>query len=94
MEKKHVAIIAALCGCVSVQLAGAHNNWNEVLTPLFVAGLLGQIGVTIGAIFVGAPGAAAQLEQANKNTEMANASTRAALADPIDLTKVDPKRFQ
>ena len=68
-------------------------GWADVATPGFVAGLLIQIATVITAIFVGAPGAEAALDQANKNTDMANASTRAALGDPPDLGKVDPKRF-
>lgn len=92
MEKKHWALIAAVCGCASVQLAGV-KNWSDTVTTLFVAGLLGQIGITIGALFVGAPGASAALEQANKNTELANESTKAALTVPMDRSKVDPKRY-
>jgi hypothetical protein len=93
LEKKHWLIIAGLVSGAGTQLASAQHGWADTLTPGFVAGLLIQFGSAIAAIFVGAPGAEAELARANKNTDMANASTRAALQDPIDLGKVDPKRF-
>lgn len=92
LEPKHWLIIAGLITGIATQLF-AVNGWGEAITTKFVAGLLIQVGTTISAIFMGAPGASAALDQANKNTDMANASTKAALQQPIDMTKVDPKRF-
>ncbi len=62
-------------------------------SPGFVAGTLINLASAITALFVGKPGAEAELAKANRNTDMANDSTRAALETPIDLTKVDPKRY-
>lgn len=93
LEAKHWAVIAGLITGCATQLLSAQHGWSDIATPGFVAGLLIQVASAITAIFVGAPGAAAALDQANKNTDLANASTRAALADPLDLGSVDPKRF-
>lgn len=92
LEKKHWALIAGFVSAVGAQLL-VIPNWSAALTPGFAALVLIQMGLLITSIFVGAPGAAAALEQANKNTDMANASTKAALSLPMDLGKVDPKRF-
>lgn len=93
LEGKHYAVIAALLTGVATQLLTAQHGWSDLASPGFVAGLLIQIASAITAIFVGAPGATAALNQANKNTDLANDSIRAVLADPVDTTKVDPKRF-
>lgn len=93
LETKHYAVIAGLLTGCATQLLSAQHGWSDIATPGFVAGLLIQVASAITAIFVGAPGATAALDQANRNTDMANASTRAALADPVDLGKIDTKRF-
>ena len=93
MEPKHWAILAGILTGVATQLLTVQHGWQDIATPGFVAGLMIQIASAITAIFVGAPGASAALAKANANTDMANASTRAALADPPDLGKGDPKRF-
>jgi len=93
LEPKHYLLFGAFLISLGTQLAGLDHGWHDAVTPSFIGGLIGQIGVMIGAVFVGAPGATAALERANQNTDLANASTRAALADPIDPSKVDPKRF-
>lgn len=93
LEPKHYAVIAGLMTGFATQLLTAQHGWADVASPGFVAGMLIQLASAITAIFVGAPGATAALAQANLNTDMANASTRAALADPVDFGKVDPKRF-
>lgn len=93
LEPKHYLVIAGILTGVATQLVTAQHGWSDVATPGFVAGLLIQIASAITAIFVGAPGATDALTRANQNTDMANATTRALLADPIDMGKVDPKRF-
>jgi len=87
-EPKHWLIVAGLVSGVATQLATAQHGWSDTLTTGFVAGLLLQVGSTITAIFVGAPGADADLARANRNTDVANASTRAALSTPRDLRVV------
>lgn len=93
LEGKHYAVIAALLTGVATQLLTAQHGWADLASPGFVAGLLIQIASAITAIFVGAPGASAALDQANKNTDLANDSVRAALKPPVDPEKVDPMRF-
>lgn len=94
LEPKHWAVMAGLLTGLATQLLSAQHGWSDLATPGFVAGLLIQLASAITAIFVGAPGATAALEKANKNTDLANDSVRAALsAPPLDLGKVDPKRF-
>ncbi len=93
MEPKHWAVVAGLLTGVATQLLTVQRGWTDIASPGFVAGLLIQVATVISAIFVGAPGASAALDRANRNTDLANESTRAALADPPDLGKVDPKRF-
>jgi hypothetical protein len=90
---KHWAIIAGLITGVIAQLLTVQHSCSGIVTPGLAAGLLIQIASTLAAIFVGAPGPIARLAQANKKTEMAHASTRATLSAPIDLGRVDPKRF-
>jgi len=93
LEPKHWLILAGLMTGFATQLLTAQNGWSDLASPGFVAGMLIQMASAITAIFVGAPGATAALNRANQNTDMANASTRAALSEPMDLGKVDPKRF-
>lgn len=93
LETKHWLVIAGLMTGFATQLLTAQHGWADIASPGFVAGMLIQLSSAITAIFVGAPGATAALERANLNTDLANASTRAALGDPPDLGKVDPKRF-
>ncbi len=56
LETKHYAVIAGLSVGIGTQLLSAQHGWVDVATPGFVAGVLIQIGTTISAIFVGAPG--------------------------------------
>ena len=92
LEPKHWIIISIMIGGIAAQLTTV-KDWSSVLQPGFIGGMLATMASTITALFTGKPGADAELQRANKNTDMANASTRAALTEPIDRGKVDPKRF-
>ncbi len=85
LETKHWAVIALLVGGVATQLASTQHGWADVLTPGFVAGLLMQVASAITAIFVGAPGASADLAHANWRADLA---TERANAQPqkVDVT--------
>ncbi len=63
LEAKHWAVVAAMGASLAAQLNGVHN-WSETLTPGFVSGLLGMIATTLSAMFIGAPGAEAELQEA------------------------------
>lgn len=93
LTAKHYAVIAGLLTGVATQLLTAQHGWSDTMTTGFAAGLMIQLASAITGLFVGAPGAEEALKQANKNTEMANESTKAALQVPIDTSKVDPKLF-
>ncbi len=92
LEQKHYVIIAMLIGGIAAQLSTV-KDWSSVLQPGFIGGMLATMASTITALFTGKPGAEAELARANKNTDMANESTKAALSQPMDTTKVDPKRY-
>ena len=53
LESKHWLLIGAFLTATSTMISGL-QHWGDI-TPLFVAGLLAQIGTLIGAIFQGAP---------------------------------------
>jgi hypothetical protein len=55
MTTKHYAVLGGLIVAVGTQLAGLKGGWADVLTPLFVSGLVIQIGTTITALFMDAP---------------------------------------
>jgi hypothetical protein len=55
LQTKHWAVIGAQLIAVGAQLAGLAHGWHDALTPAFIGGLIGQLGVTVTAIFVGAP---------------------------------------
>lgn len=93
LEVKHWAVVAGLLTGVATQLLTVQHGWADIATPGFVAGLMIQVATVISAIFVGAPGATAALDRANRNTDLANESVRAALDPPPDPAKLDPKRF-
>lgn len=78
-ETKHWVVIAGMITSVAAQLAAAHS-WADTLTTTFVAGLLIQVGTTITAIFVGAPGASSELQRAHESTAAANDRTMEAIA--------------
>lgn len=78
LEGKHYALLGAFFTSISVQLAGAKHGWADVITPLFVAGIFAQLGVMLGAMYVGAPGATGQMTE------------RRGEADRI----ADPARFE
>lgn len=71
LETKHWVVLAGLLGSMAAQLASVKNGWADTLTPGFVAGLCGQIATTITAIFIGKPGADAELDRAKENTQRA-----------------------
>lgn len=54
LEGKHWVLIAGFLAASATMIAGLHS-WSDVTTPAFVAGFLGQLGVLIGSVFVGAP---------------------------------------
>ena len=54
LEPKHWMLIAAFLTATGSVVGGLHS-WAELFTPPVVGGLLGQLAVMIGAIFVGAP---------------------------------------
>lgn len=56
-EPKHYAILGAFFTSLAIQVAGLKHGWGDALEPLFVAGVLTQIGVLLGALYAGAPGA-------------------------------------
>lgn len=93
LEPKHWILLSAFLGLLGGQISGLKHGWGDALDPTFLGATLGQLGVMIGAIYVGAPGATQKLAQANLNTDMANESVRAALDPPPDPAKLDPKRF-
>lgn len=53
LEAKHWALIGAFLTSTAT-LIGGLEHWSDI-TPLFVAGALGQIGALLGALFAGAP---------------------------------------
>lgn len=69
-QAKHWAVMGALLASLATQLGGVHN-WQETLTPGFVSGLIGMIATTLTALFVGRPGADAELDRAHENTKRA-----------------------
>jgi hypothetical protein len=73
-EPKHWLVIALMVGGFATQLSGIKTGWYEVLTPPFVAGLLANVAATITAIFIGAPGAAADLNHARRQADTAIAA--------------------
>lgn len=54
LTAKHWALIGGMLSCMAISLNGL-NSWSEALHPSVLAGFCGQLGVLIGAIFVGAP---------------------------------------
>ena len=54
MQTKHWLILAGLAAAIATQLSGV-QHWNEILSPPFVAGVLGQIAVTLTALFTSKP---------------------------------------
>lgn len=53
LEAKHWALIGAFLTATGTTLGGLHH-WSDI-TPLVLAGMLGQLGVLLGAVFAGAP---------------------------------------
>lgn len=52
--REHLLLVIAALGFISVQLTGV-THWHEVLTPAFLAGLVGQLAVVLRAIYVAKP---------------------------------------
>lgn len=82
LEPKHWAVIAGLITGVATQLLTAQHGWADIVTPGFFAGLLIQIASAITALFVGAPGAAAELDHANRRADVATERATEAEAKP------------
>lgn len=57
LEPKHYAILGAFFTSLAIQVAGLKHGWGDALEPIFVAGVLTQVGVLLGALYAGAPGA-------------------------------------
>lgn len=55
LQGKHWAILAAMLVSIGTQLTGLEHGWNDASTPIFIGGLLVQLGTTFAAIFVGSP---------------------------------------
>ena len=55
MNTKHWALIAGMCGTIGAQLLTVNQEWNTIFTPMFIGTTLIQIGITVGAIYVGPP---------------------------------------
>lgn len=53
MNKKLAIGLATFFGSISIPLISARGGWIEVLTPVFVGGLLGQISGLILAVWGG-----------------------------------------
>jgi hypothetical protein len=51
MGKEHALLLAAFLGAVAIQL-GTIDDWQHVLTPLFVSGLIAQVGILIRGFYV------------------------------------------
>lgn len=55
MTTKHWAVIAGFLVALASQIAGLGDSWDHVSSPMFVAGVIGQLGTVLAAVFVGAP---------------------------------------
>ena len=51
MGKEHALLLTAFIGAVALQL-GTIDDWQHVLTPPFVAGILVQLGALIRGFYV------------------------------------------
>jgi hypothetical protein len=54
MAPKHWALIAAFLGALAVQIGGI-DHWADIRQPSFVAGILAQCAVFLGALFTAKP---------------------------------------
>lgn len=54
LEPKHWLLIGGFLTSMAAMIGGL-DHWADLTRPAFVAGLLGQVGVFIGAVFAGAP---------------------------------------
>jgi hypothetical protein len=71
MNGKHYAALVGLFGAMGMQLAGVHAGWHEVLTPLFVGGLLVQVSSTIGAMLTDSPAESKRQKLADESADRA-----------------------
>lgn len=55
MEAKHIALVGAMCGAIGAQMLGLEHGWHDALTPQFIGTALVQLGITIGAVYIGPP---------------------------------------
>lgn len=51
MQTKHYALLTALLVSFGMQLSSGVHGWHELATPMFVGGMLVQIGTVIAAVF-------------------------------------------
>lgn len=54
MQIKHWALIGGALAAIGAMGASAHD-WSEVLTPSFVFGAIGQVGLLITAMYTERP---------------------------------------
>ena len=54
LEPKHWAVLGTFIVSLAAMVAGL-DHWGDATHPAFVAGVLGQLGALVSAIFVGAP---------------------------------------
>lgn len=54
IEGKHYLVLFSLLAALGTQVMGM-PNWSAAFTPMFIGGLLLQVGTTLAALFVGAP---------------------------------------
>lgn len=69
LEPKHYALLGAFIATIGAEITGLKHGWSDALTPAFIGTAITQFGLMIGAMYVGAPGAAAQLAQAQGDTQ-------------------------
>ena len=55
MEPKHWAILGGFIIALGMQLQGVQHGWTDVVSPVFIGGVLVQAGTVIAALLVGSP---------------------------------------
>lgn len=57
MRGKHFALLGAFLVALGAQLAGLEHGWRDAVTPGFVGGALGQLGLLVTAMYAERPNA-------------------------------------
>lgn len=55
MKGKHFAIVGGFLVVLGAQLASLDHGWRDAVTPGFVGGALGQLGLLITAMYAERP---------------------------------------